>query len=50
MEKPIENKLEIIKDKKIINADTKEEMKLGDLWTTLKSDQVIFIIFFRNFG
>ena len=50
MEKITTNKLDPIKNLKLMHADTKAEIEFKNLWESLSKDQFVFIIFLRHFG
>ncbi len=50
MEKKEKNTIKLIEDKLIYNINTKDEIKLGKLWSDLDADQLVFIIFLRRWG
>jgi hypothetical protein len=52
MEGTFNNKLDLIKDKKLTHADdnNSKEIEFQSLWLDLAADSLVYVMFFRNWG
>ena len=50
MEGNSNNKLDLIKDKKLTHAETSKEIEFQTLWLDIEADSLVYVMFFRNWG